>query len=488
MHSIRVCSPGPRAALHLKIVEEIERRSGNRLTEVVEALAYHYSQTDRVDKAFTFVAMAGAKSLGVYSLDEADQYFAVASTLLDKNPRCADDQQIAALLADWTLCLHLLARFKSITEVVARFIPSLDRLGDDPKRILVLHQYVIALQWSGLYREAEREQTKLSTAVVGLSDMRSKAYALASAFYIRTVVAPYSIETFEALSREAIAAASAVEDPYIQCFVRYVVGWEEVHRGAWQRRVTSAEDLIAVGRRMNDPRSLGFGLWLQSWISLVGDDYDAALKFRRDGHRRRKNTDRPSERHQRKNPGVGFAQATRCSSNDTATGCCNARSTVGVIRLLAWTESVALPWFCMERSARESVGSSKRFRDERTKAIARSQIGTGCSCREIYLEIIAGTEKPPTKVLARNLITLVAVMLTAQKRISSLVERVRQNPQFDPNGHHIGRCEMIMGLLYKAKKKRALAVQHLTEAKRIASQFGPTPMLAKIEAALAELA
>ena len=107
---------------------------------------------------------------------------------------------------------------------------------------------------------------------------------------------------------------------------------------------------------------------------------------------------------------------------------------------------------------------------------------------EIYLEIIAGTEKPPTKVLARNLITLVAVVLTAQNRISSLVERVRQNPQFDPNGHHIGRCEMIMGLLYKAKKKRALAVQHLSEARRIASQFGPTPMLAKIEAALAELA
>ncbi len=47
---------------------------------------------------------------------------------------------------------------------------------------------------------------------------------------------------------------------------------------------------------------------------------------------------------------------------------------------------------------------------------------------------------------------------------------------------------MILGLLYKAKKKRALAVQHLTEAKRIVSQFGPTPMLAKIDAALAELA
>ncbi len=54
---------GPRAALHLKIAEEIERRSGNRLAEVVETLAHHYSQTDRADKAFTYLAMAGAKSL-----------------------------------------------------------------------------------------------------------------------------------------------------------------------------------------------------------------------------------------------------------------------------------------------------------------------------------------------------------------------------------------------------------------------------------------
>jgi hypothetical protein len=46
---------------------------------------------------------------------------------------------------------------------------------------------------------------------------------------------------------------------------------------------------------------------------------------------------------------------------------------------------------------------------------------------------------------------------------------------------------MILGLLYKGKKKRALAVSHLTEAKRILSQFGQTPILARVDAALAEL-
>jgi len=44
-----------------------------------------------------------------------------------------------------------------------------------------------------------------------------------------------------------------------------------------------------------------------------------------------------------------------------------------------------------------------------------------------------------------------------------------------------------LGLLYKAKKKKALARTHLTEARRIVSAFGPSPMLARIEAALGEL-
>ena len=105
---------GPRAALHLKIAEEIERRSGNRLTEVVEMLAHHYGQTDRADKAFTYLAMAGAKSLGVYSLDEAGKYFAAAIALLDKNPDCASDQQVADLLVDYTLYSNLSYRLKSI--------------------------------------------------------------------------------------------------------------------------------------------------------------------------------------------------------------------------------------------------------------------------------------------------------------------------------------------------------------------------------------
>ncbi len=106
---------------------------------------------------------------------------------------------------------------------------------------------------------------------------------------------------------------------------------------------------------------------------------------------------------------------------------------------------------------------------------------------EVYLQIIAGNEKLPLLTLLKNLPILLKVMVTAPSRIRALVNRVQANPQFDKAGHQIGRSQMTLGLLYKIKKRRALALEHLTEARRILSQFGQTPILARVDAALAEL-
>jgi hypothetical protein len=106
---------------------------------------------------------------------------------------------------------------------------------------------------------------------------------------------------------------------------------------------------------------------------------------------------------------------------------------------------------------------------------------------EVYLQIIAGKEKPPLPILLRNLPILLKVMSSASSRIQALTASIFANPHFDPEGHHAGHAEMILGLLYKAKKKHDPAVQHLIKAKRILSQFGQTPMLARLNTALAEL-
>ena len=104
---------------------------------------------------------------------------------------------------------------------------------------------------------------------------------------------------------------------------------------------------------------------------------------------------------------------------------------------------------------------------------------------DVYLQIIGGNEKPPFSVLLKNLPILVKVTLTASSRIRAMATGILENPRYDPEGFWVGRTQMILGLLYKARKS-PLALEHLTEAQRIISQFGQTPMLARIDAALAE--
>jgi hypothetical protein len=73
------------------------------------------------------------------------------------------------------------------------------------------------------------------------------------------------------------------------------------------------------------------------------------------------------------------------------------------------------------------------------------------------LQIIAGKEPPRLVVLLKNLPTLLKVTISTPRRINTFTSLVLQNCHYHPNGHHIGRVQMILGLLYKAKKKRVLA-------------------------------
>jgi predicted ATPase len=134
-----------RAALHAKAAQEVERRSGNRQVEVAEVLAHHYGQTKHLDKAFAYLAMAGSKSLGVYSLDEAATHLMAALTPLDNNSDCASDEQVADFLVSYALLLNQNDQVKAAIEVIERYLPRLNRLGDDARVIIIRFFYVFAL-------------------------------------------------------------------------------------------------------------------------------------------------------------------------------------------------------------------------------------------------------------------------------------------------------------------------------------------------------
>ena len=104
---------------------------------------------------------------------------------------------------------------------------------------------------------------------------------------------------------------------------------------------------------------------------------------------------------------------------------------------------------------------------------------------EVYLEMVAG-KKPPFKTLFKNIITIVAVVPTVEHRIVALTTETIKHGLY-MEGHHAGRTEMILGMMYKAKNKKILAIKHLTESRRLIEPLGLTPILRRIDEGLAGL-
>jgi hypothetical protein len=477
---------GPRSTLHLKIAEEIERRSNNDLLDAAETLALHYSETDRADKAFHYLSLAGAKSLGVYSFDEAGHHFDAAIALIDRTPGCGDDGQLAGMLSHYTHYARLTLQFKKTIEVVERFSSRLDTLPPSPDLVLTQRNLTISLLFSARFREINAAQAKLFAMAADLRDARSTAYALANELYITSTLAPKTRDDFDAISRQAIAAASNINDSDLQYYVRFVIGYEALLSGRADLVDIAAQELLDVGRKMSDPRSIGYAMTLKAWTAVSSEDFLATIDF------------------SDANITNFIAPIDNIHSNVAKIGAIVLLGRPGAFELLCnFRETcVTNSWHLMSSISDPAWGVSLVMQGEIAKGIRfleqailkREQEGLRFSadaCRSylcaIYIEIMSGTKKPPLKLILHNLPILVQIIFTASRRVVSLVDEIRQNPRYDPNGFVIGRCEMYLGLLYKIKKKRTLAVQHLTEAKRIISQFGLTPVLAKIDAALAEL-
>jgi tetratricopeptide (TPR) repeat protein len=389
------------------------------------------------------------------------------------------DDQVAEFLALYVRLLTLAHRFKVLIDVVGRYLARVDRIGGDLKAFVQIHYFTALLQ-NGRYREAVAMQRCLETA--------GRAFELGAKLSFSTMISPMPLHEFEIVKREVLTILSETTDAYFQNAVRWSIGYAELTIGRVNEARNAARELMQVGQSLNDPRSTGYGLLLLSHIAVVSGSYAEGLEY--------------SE--QSLNVAItpidkiyaSLAKASalltlgrieegarmleefrrRCDANGDVFVLDNTGVALGVCKILQGRIADGIHVIKKGILKVEKDGY-KTIADFHRLILA-----------EVYLQIIAGgDEKVPLATLLRNLPILLKVMFTAGARILALTTRALENPHFDPAGFHVGHAKMILGLFYKTKKKRAFALQHLTEAKRILSQFGQTPILARVETALAEL-
>jgi predicted ATPase len=158
---------GPRQALHLAIAREIEARNAGRLSEVADVLAHHYARADHKTKAVEYLALVGRRSLGIYSLDEAEYSLRTALEIARSEDPERMDAEIATILVDLTVVYYLQFRSAATIALIEPELKRLDRLGDAPQVAILLDLYGVGLFTSCRFREAKRMADQASRSLSG---------------------------------------------------------------------------------------------------------------------------------------------------------------------------------------------------------------------------------------------------------------------------------------------------------------------------------
>jgi tetratricopeptide (TPR) repeat protein len=476
-----------RSMLHLKIADEIERRSANRRPEVAETLAYHYASTARADKAFLYLAMATKKCLDIYSLDEADRYARRALGLLESNSSCADDLAVADVMANHLHVLYEKSNFLEVKRVAERYMPQLEAMGDTAQLVFAMYFYALGLSDCGEFSAGEASARKALEVAERIGDLKAKSYAMNGVLHASVMLARHPLEVTERMGAECVALSRRLGDNSALNYAYWNVAFDYAFRGLMREAREWAMKLLDAGRERDDRRALGIAHSVFAMIDLYNGEFQQAARHSDECLRTAVTeiergvgamTKASAEIYLGDVEGAlvrlleAMSAALKAGSPlIAATGI----SSVGVGHVLAGRIGRGIGLL-------ESVIAASDARGEILRAhFARITLA------QIYLEMLTSRTKPPPSVTLRNIGLVLRIKFSGVRRVEALLEQAGRAPYWHQRGSARARINMSIGLLHKLKKEPDLARQFLEKARSPAEHNGATLLVAKIDAALAEL-
>jgi len=409
-----------RAALHLKAAEELERRSGNRLIEIAESLAHHYAATSRDDKAFAYLAMAGHKSLDVYSIEEAEQYFRRALDVFERQNACADRASVAQVIVRLLETLLQKNALREIGICARKFMPVLSQAGETPELAIGYYFECLSCLGNCELRIAHELAVKSLAIAESVGDGRARPYARGVLLLVRTLLGVDIPEAVEQMKAEVIDDCLRYGDRNIRNGDYLILASDYLGRGLNKQAREVAMRLIAMGGEHNDPRAIGFASQILALNELVSDNPIAARSRADDGLR------------------VAVTELDRMLGRLYKL-CCDFLLEPTLDSLNSWDEV---------RSEFERLGGSG-WVDYGFRGVALAMLGqisggirtlkqfivqydaNGFSFRaicgriylaEIYIQILSSKQKPSAAVLLRNLWTIIGAMAFGARRARALLQ------------------------------------------------------------------
>jgi DNA-binding winged helix-turn-helix (wHTH) protein/tetratricopeptide (TPR) repeat protein len=266
-----------RRELHLRTARALEELYADRLDEMAARLAYHYTRTDLVPEAVTWLTRAAEQAARVYANAEAILHLDLAARRLQRLPEGPDrDRGMVDVALRHAHSLYFLGRFKDSIEVLRPHEARLVRL-DDPA-LSAAFAFWLAHMYSRL-GDPRRAADSAHRAIAAGTEAGDAAI-IGKAHGVLALEGYWAGRSKEGIAHGAEAVALLAGCPDQRWWLgmaHFYVALNHLLAGDFDAALVATSRADAAGREIGDPRLQTYAGYTAGWIEATRGNHDQAI-------------------------------------------------------------------------------------------------------------------------------------------------------------------------------------------------------------------
>jgi class 3 adenylate cyclase/tetratricopeptide (TPR) repeat protein len=268
-----------RQRVHERVGLTMERIFQDRLSEFDETLAIHFQKSTATIKATDYLIRSGTKALRRCALDESDQYFRQAKSMLEQQLATPETKKrLLDVINQWAFVFYYRGLNRELLELLKHQLPLVEGLKDPVREgyhwawhgCALWHRHKFSESYQSLVRARELGEQANHPEIIG--------YACSWLSWPCTELGRFD-EAIENCNRaEALFVDGLVKDTYIYFHPLLGKGYAYWHKGDARRTGEMGDRLLKFGHRHGNVRSLVAGYCCRGWKDLITGNIPRAIE------------------------------------------------------------------------------------------------------------------------------------------------------------------------------------------------------------------
>jgi class 3 adenylate cyclase/tetratricopeptide (TPR) repeat protein len=271
---------GRRRALHAAAGRALESLYAERLEEVYDRLAHHYSKTDEAAKAVDYLARFAGRAAGMHAHGDAARALEEALEHVRRLPAGEQDRRLVELAVLLAASYYFLGRFRDTVALLERYRPRMEQLDDERLAGRFCFELAHAHSHLGDYRQAVAccERAIAHAQRAGDSETCGKAH------YVLCKESMW-VSRFADGLEHGRRAVVYLEPTGQRWWLGQSLCWQGINRyfmGQLDEALACSAGGFAIGEQLGDHRLQSYAAWNHAWFSATRGDGQEAIDW---GHR-----------------------------------------------------------------------------------------------------------------------------------------------------------------------------------------------------------